>query len=119
MILASGSQLAQSRPSGTTAVKAFEADLTTEITLIAICNTTSSTATFSLYHDDDGSTFDQSTALHYSQNIPANTTLYISADAMGGGITVNKDGQIGVQTGTSSALTFTIYGTVQTIAGPG
>lgn len=118
MKLASGSQLAQVRPAVTTATSAFTADLTTEITMIAICNTTSTAAAFSLYHDDDGSTFDQTTALHYEQNIPGNTTLYISADSMGGGITVSTDGQIGVQTDTANALTFSVYGTTEEIARP-
>ena len=113
---ASGSQLAQSRPSGTSAVSVFTADMVTEITLIVVCNTTGSAAAFSIFHDDDGSTFDQTTALHYTQTIAANDTVYITSDAVGAGLFVAINGQIGVQTDTSNALTFSIYGITENIA---
>ncbi|MDA9091508.1 hypothetical protein N9J84_05310 [Porticoccaceae bacterium] len=106
----SGFQAAQIRPSGTTAVSAYTASIVTEIRKIAICNTTGSAAKFSLYHDDGGSTFDQTTALHYQQLVPSNTTITIDADMEAGGITVKVGGQIGVQTDTTNAFTFTMYG---------
>jgi len=114
--LASGEQLAQSRPSGTTAVSAFTASLVTEVTLIAICNTTAGAVNYSLYHDDDGSTFDQTTALHYSQSISANSTVYVGAESIGAGIVVKPDGQIGIQTSSANALTFTLYGVTEAVA---
>lgn len=119
MRLAAGSQLAQNRPSGTTAVSAFTASLRTEVTAIWIANTSAAAAEYSLYHDDDGSTFDQTTALAYSVVIPANSTVLITADQLGGGIAVSKDGQIGIQTDTSNALTFTLYGVVEQVRGVG
>lgn len=113
MRFASGFQVAQSRPSGTSAVSAYTASLRTEISLVNVCNTTSSPANFSLYHDDDGSTFDETSALHYAQLVPANTTVRIEFNAAGGGLMVSEDGQIGVQTSVANALTFSIYGITQ------
>lgn len=110
-----GSQLAQSRPSGTTATSIYTATLRTEITVISICNTTANTAKFGIFHDDDGSTFDQTTALHYTQDIPSYTTVYLNAESLGG-ITIAPDGQLGIQTDTASALTFTVYGVTEEIA---
>lgn len=112
----SGEQLAQSRPSGTTATSIYTASLVTEITSICICNTTGSAAAFSIYHDDDGSTFDQTTALHYSQTIAGNSTEYISSNSVGAGLMIRADGQLGVQTDTANALTFTVYGITEEIA---
>ena len=51
---APGSQLAQSRPSGTTAVTAYtNANVRTEVSRVYVANTTASDATFAIYHDDD------------------------------------------------------------------
>lgn len=89
--------------------------MATEIGLIAICNTTGSAANASLYHDDDGTTYDQTTALMYAQPIPANSTVWVKAEAFGF-ITIKRGGAIGIQSGTASALTFTAYGITESIA---
>lgn len=117
MRLAAGSQLAQNRPSGTTAVSAFTATLRTEVTAIWVANTSSSSAKYSLFHDDDGSTFDQTTALVYETVIPPNATVMITAEQLGGGIAISADGQLGIQTDTANALTFTVYGVVEQVRG--
>lgn len=82
----------------------------TEVTRIIVCNTTGSAASYSIYHDDDGSTFDQTTALFYAVSLAANSTDVIDFGGAGGGVMVSKTGQIAVQTGTGSALTFSLYG---------
>lgn len=112
----SGFQVAQQRPAVTTSINTYTASIVTEIRKIAICNTTGSVARFSIFHDDDGSTFDQSTALHYQQIIPANTTTMIDADMEAGGISVSIGGQVGIQTDTALALTFTMYGRTAEVA---
>jgi hypothetical protein len=119
MKFASGFQIAQNRPSGTTATSVYTATMITEVTRIIICNTTSSAADFSLYHDDDGSTFDETSALHFAQTVPPYSTVTIEAGNMGAGLMVTGSGQIGVQTSTSNALTFTLYGITQQVAMPG
>ena len=98
------------RPSSTTAATAYTASTTTEITRIIICNTTASAAAASVFHDDDGATYSEATALAFGTSIPANGILEISFDLSGGGIIVSPGGTIGVKTGTSSALTFSVYG---------
>jgi hypothetical protein len=113
---ASGSQLAQSRPGGTTAVSVYTASIRTEISRIIVCNTTGTAAALSIYHDDDGSTFDATTALYEGVSLAANATMEIKSEGIGSGLMVSKDGQIGVKTGTASALTFTLYGTTANIA---
>lgn len=113
---AAGSQLAQSRPGVTTAVSLLTAVMATEITRIAVCNTTASSVDFSLFHDDDGNTFDQSTALHYQEPLAGNTTKYIDAAALGGGLVLQAGGQLGFQSATVNALTITVYGVTQDIA---
>lgn len=118
MNFASGSQLAQARPAGTAAVSAYTATLRTEINLIVIANTTGSSANFSIYHDDDGSTFDASTALYEANALAANTSLRLVFEP-GSGIMVNRGGQIGIKSGTGNALTFTIYGTTASLTGKG
>lgn len=116
MNFASGAQLAQTRPSVTTAVNAFTAAMPTEITRIVICNTTGTAAAMSLYHDDDGSTFTADTALYEAKSVPANDSIEIKAESIGGGLMVTKNGQIGVKTGTANALNFTLYGITADIA---
>lgn len=115
MTPASGEQLAQSRPSGTSAVSVYTASHRTEFTLIVVANTTGTAADFSIYHDDDGSTFNATTALYESVSLAANESLRLVFE-VGSGIMVKQDGQIGVKTGTADALTFTFYGTTANIA---
>lgn len=104
------SQLFQTRPAGTSAAVIFTASQRTELTRIAVCNTTGTAATFRLFHDDDGTTVDQTTALYYDVSVAANATQVILAETIDGGITISKDGTIGFATGTGSALTITGYG---------
>lgn len=114
------SQLAQTRPGSTTAATAFTAVARTEITLIVIANTTAAAARARVFHDDDGTTYDQTTAILYDVVVPANSSLFIAAETLGAGLTVNNSkspgvaaGTIGVRTDTNDALTFTLYGIVQ------
>ena len=107
---AAGAQLAQVRPAGTTAVNLFTALMQTEITNIVLANVTSGAIVVSLFHDDDGSTFDQTTALYYQVTIAANSTLEIEANCIGAGFHMQKEGQLGIQVDTANALNATVYG---------
>ena len=82
----------------------------TEVTRIVVCNTTASPAAYSVYHDDDGTTYTEATALFFATSIPANSSDVIDFGGMGGGIHVSNAGSIGVKSGTSSAITFSLYG---------
>ena len=106
----SASLLAQLSPSGTAATAAFTATTITEITRIVVCNTTGSTATYDLYHDDTASGFAASNALAYQKDVAGNEyeTPILASD--GNGVVVKAGGKIGVREGTGDALTFSIYG---------
>jgi len=115
-------QLAQVRPAGTTAVLGYEnpvppqgRGLNTEITLVVVCNTTGSAANFSVYHDNDGDTFDQTTALYYGKSLAANETLFLSIPSPNSGVAVKAGGKIGVQSSVANALTFSLYGITQQV----
>lgn len=111
-MFASGSLLAQTRPSSTTAATAFTATKHTEVTRISVCNSSTAT-TFGLYHHDTGTTYTQATALFYDAPIAANTTVFIDVEGNGGGIAVSPSGTIGVKTGAANNITFSIYGVTQ------
>jgi len=114
-MFAQGSLLAQVRPSAS-ASTAYTSTLRTEVTHIIVCNTSGSPAAFSIYHDDDGTTFDQTTALFWSAEIAADTTVSIISDAIGSGITVTRGGSIGVKPSVDRALTFSVYGVTEEVA---
>lgn len=111
---AQGHKVFANRPSGTAAVSAFTASMPTEITAIYVCNTTGSAVDFSIYHDD-GSTFDQTTALFYATELAANETRLISVSADNAGILMRVGDQIGVQSSVANALNFTAYGITSTV----
>ncbi len=101
--------LAQLRPADTNAASLYSPpdNRTTELTKLVICNQTGSPATFRLFLDDDGTTYDQTTALFYDQSISANLTWIEDL----GGWGMNKTaGNLAVRSGTNDALTFTLFG---------
>lgn len=109
---AAGSQLAQARASASAATL-FSASMRTEITRIFVTNTTTSSATFRLYHDDDGSTYDESTALFWDATVEGKSTVEIVSDTDNGGIVLAGSGNLGMYGGTDLALTFTVYGVTE------
>lgn len=106
----SASLLAQLSPSGTAATAAFTATTITEITRIVVCNTTNSTATYDLYHDDAAAGFAASNALAFAADLAGNTSATPVLAQDGNGVVVKAGGKIGVREGTGDAITFSIYG---------
>lgn len=103
-------QLGQSRPNLTTAASLYSPAASVEAAFrILICNTTAASAKYSIYLDDDGTTYDETTALAFSQDIGANETISFppSNDKI---VMNNSSGNLAVQTDTADALTFTILG---------
>lgn len=101
-------QLGQLRPANTTAASLYSpgASTTAIIKNLTVCNTTALTAKFRVFVDDDGTTYDESTALFYDAEILANTTVGIGGfRAMN-----NSSGNFAVRTDTADALTFTLDG---------
>ena len=105
-------QLAQARPSGTSAASIYTpgTNKTAKVTLIVLCNTTGSAATFSIYHDTDGTTYSEATALYFEQSLAANTTLLVPLDIEATIFMNDGTGNIGFKQGTSEAITVTLYG---------
>ena len=105
--------LGQARPANTTAVSIYSPTegVTANVFHIVICNTTGTAATFRIFHDDAGTTYDQTTALYYDKNVNGAETLRIYPLGETGFAMNNPDGNLAVRTGTASALTFTVYGT--------
>ena len=101
-------QLGQLRPANTTAASLYSpsANTTGIAKNLVVCNTTSATAKFRVFIDDDGTTYDQTTALFYDTPILSNTTVLVDMfNPMN-----NPSGNIAVRTDTANALTFTLSG---------
>ena len=101
-------QLGQLRPGTTSAVSIYSppASTTWVVKNLVVCNTTASSATFRVFHDEDGTTYDETTALFYDVPINANETLTFTSLMAGS----NTAGNVAVRTDTASALNFTLYG---------
>ncbi len=102
-------QLGQARENSTDAVPVYSPPtgiIATIVTSILVCNTTGSAAKYRLFHDNNGTTFDESTALFFDATIAANTTvdleIFLAMD--------DSDGNLAYRTDTANALTITVYG---------
>ena len=102
-------QLSQARPGDTNAVSLYSPadNVTTIIKSIYVTNTTGNTPTFRIFVDDDGTTYDQTTALYYDKATAANDTLKIETFICMN----NSSGNIAVRSSANSELTFTAFGT--------
>jgi len=118
--LAAGQLLAQSRPTVNTATTLFRASLRTEVTRINVCNVDSSVRTFRIFHADTNTSSPNYTApvaLYWDMTVPVGGTVELMAQAPYTGITIQKGGNLGIRTDTSSALVFSAYGVVQSTIG--
>jgi len=102
-------QLGQLRPANTTAASIYQtpASTTTIITNLTVTNTTAATAKFRVFHDDNGSTYDETTALAWDVQVAPGEAYIISKV---GWLMNDASGNLAVRTDTASALTFTAYG---------
>lgn len=92
----------------TTATSIYSPAASTETVIkqITICNTTSNTVTLSLYRDDNGTTYDTTTAVKYQQPIQAKKTeLWDVYYCMN-----DSDGNFAIEAGASNSLTVTLDG---------
>ena len=106
-------QLGQAAPANTTAVSIYSpaSGINAILKTLVIANNTASAVKYRVFHDDDGTTYDESTALFYDVELNANSTDVIPLNA---GIS-DSDGNIAVRTETADALTFTLYGSEMTV----
>lgn len=104
-------QLGQARPANTTAVSLYSpaVNVVGFIQRIHICNQTGSAATCRVFLDNDGTTYDETTALEFDKSIGANNSLEFDYGEQGMPMS-DDSGNLAVRTGTASALTFTAWG---------
>jgi len=100
--------LGQARENSTNAVSIYSpaVNVTAIIKSVVVCNQTGTAATFRIFLDADGTTYDQSTALFYDTDIGANVTTTIDSFwAM-----TDVAGNLAYRSGTANALTITVFG---------
>lgn len=83
----------------------------TKITSVEICNNTAVDTTFSLYRDDDGTTYDETTAIYEDAPLPANTTILLNNLAWW----LKEDGNLAYAPGTANAVTITVDGEIENV----
>lgn len=101
-------QLGQLRPANTTAASLYSPGASTQTIVdnIIICNTSGAPVTYRLFVDDDGTTYDATTALAWDIALAANST-----DVFEIKITMNNtNGNLAVRTNTANGITFTANG---------
>jgi len=116
---AQGLLLAQVIPGVTTAVTLFTAtNLRTEITLLVavIHSGTAGQIEIEVYHDDDGTTYGNSTLIASIQKADNAEGLVFQAQHPGSGILIARGGSLGVKISTASVVTFSAYGITETLA---
>lgn len=104
-----GRQLGQLRPADTNnaVLVASALSTTTRVDLVVICNTSGAEAKYRVFHDDDGTTYDQSTALFYDVALAADETHELPDTFW---MHARTAGNFAVRSDTNSAITFTAYG---------
>lgn len=100
-------QLAQSRPSTTAVASIYTPGdgVQAVVKTVIICNQSAGAAAFSIYHDDNGTTYDQTTQLYSDSTITAGNTRVLTDELF-----IDSSGNVAVKTDVNSALTFTLYG---------
>lgn len=101
-------QLGQARENSANAVSVYSpgASTTAIIKGIIIANTSGSASTYRLFLDDDGTTYDESTALAWDILIAADSVVHIDTfHAMN-----NSSGNFAYRSSVANALTITLFG---------
>lgn len=101
-------QLGQSRPATTIAASIYSpaTGVTAIVSTIHVCNTSTISSKFRIFLDNDGTTYDKSTALYWDVSIEASETIQVQTHI---GMD-NSSGSIAIRSNNENALTFTIHG---------
>jgi len=104
-------QLGQLRPTGTSAETLFTVPYFGQVNaeVINVCNVSAAAVDVSIFHDVDGTTYDQTTALLYTHTLAVGAVLQIDAPIGD----YQNAGSIGVQVSIANAANFTLYGSVE------
>lgn len=100
--------LGQLRPANTTSASVYSpaSGVTTIIKCIVACNTSGSSAKYRIFLDDDGTTYDENTAIFWDVYLGADQSEAIDLTLCMN----NSAGNLAVRTDTADAITFTIFG---------
>jgi len=103
-------QLGQLRPADTTAASLYSpaASVSARLTRMTVCNNTGGAVTCRIFLDDDGSTYDEDSAIYYDKSVPANDTLPV--EEIRGVYMNNSAGNLAVRSATGDALNFMVWG---------
>ena len=103
-----GKCLAQVRSTSTSAVLLYQParGIVAEIQTIVASNSSASTQLYHLFHDDDGSSWDEATNIAWEVSKATNTVDVISLTLW----MADPNGTLGCQHNGASAFTFTVYG---------
>ena len=114
---AQGELLAQVRPAVITAGGLFVTqELRVEVTLITVVNRNAAPMLVSIFHDDDGATYDATTEI-LRKDVPAGESLTIfQAQHAGSGIMLVPGASLGAQIEVANDATISVYGHTETLA---
>ncbi len=101
-------QLGQARENSTNPVSVYSpgASTTTIIKTIILCNTSGAAATFRLFLDDDGTTYDESTALGWDVDLDGGSMVELDTFMPMN----NANGNFAYRSSVANAITITIGG---------
>jgi hypothetical protein len=103
------SQLAQARENSTDAVSIYSPGSGETVQIfLKIANTTTSVAAVRIFHDEDGSTYDESTSIAWDVNINPGQLFEVDKIFM-----ETAAGNLAYRSDTANALTATVYGIVK------
>ena len=103
------SQLAQARENSTNAVSIYSPGAGETVqAFLKIANNTAAVAAVRVFHDDDGTTYDETTALLWDIDIEPGQFLEIDKVFMN-----NSAGNLAYRSSVANALTATVYGVVK------
>lgn len=102
-------QLGQVRPNSTDPTLLIEAlDRSKFIVYtIIVTNVSGSGRTYRIFHDDDGTTYNQNSALVYDKTLASNDYEVIN---IRDGLTIGPKGNLAVRSNAADGITFTAYG---------
>ena len=101
-------QLAQARENSTNTATVYTVPASTDtiVRTIIVCNTSEAVANVEIYIDDNGSTYDETTAIVWNGDVPEHGTLQMDGFyAMG-----TAGGTVGYRSSVANALTITLFG---------
>jgi len=102
-------QLAQARFANTTPASIYQSSSGQQVQVfVKICNVSSAEVLLRFFHDTDGTTFDESTAIVWDMELPPGYTLELDHIFID-----NPAGNLAYRTSVASALTVTVYGAIK------